>query len=53
VRYCPWAPPWRWQWLWLGAFLLGARSVTGQTLYVDAGQRFVPSARDVMFGDEA
>ena len=34
-------------------YLLGARSVTGQTLYVDAGQRFVPSARDVMFGDEA
>lgn len=30
-------------------YLLGARSVTGQTIYVDAGQRFVPSARDVMF----
>jgi len=34
-------------------YLLGARSVTGQTLYVDAGQRFVASARDVMFGDAA
>ncbi len=32
-------------------YLLGARSVTGQTLYVDAGQRFVASAGDVMFGD--
>lgn len=31
------------------AYLLGARSVTGQVLYVDCGQRFVPSARDVMF----
>lgn len=31
------------------AFLLGARSVTGQVLYVDCGQRFVRSARDVMF----
>ncbi|MCP3734538.1 SDR family oxidoreductase [Sphingomonas sp. RP10(2022)] len=31
-------------------YLLGARSVTGQTLYVDAGQRFVRSDRDVMFG---
>lgn len=31
-------------------YLLGARSVTGQTLYVDAGQRFVKSAGDVMFG---
>lgn len=30
-------------------YLLGATSVTGQTLYVDCGQRFVPSARDVMF----
>lgn len=34
-------------------YLLGARSVTGQTLYVDAGQRFVASARDVMFGEAA
>lgn len=32
-------------------YLLGARSVTGQTLYVDCGQRFVPSPRDVMFED--
>jgi NAD(P)-dependent dehydrogenase (short-subunit alcohol dehydrogenase family) len=31
------------------AWLLGAQSVTGQTLYVDAGQRFVKSGRDVMF----
>lgn len=31
------------------AYLLGARSVTGQVLYVDCGQRFVQSARDVMF----
>ncbi len=30
-------------------YLLSARSVTGQTLYVDCGQRFVTSARDVMF----
>lgn len=33
------------------AYLLGARSVTGQTLYVDCGQRFVASPRDVMFED--
>lgn len=33
------------------AYLLGARSVTGQTLYVDCGQRFVLSPRDVMFED--
>ena len=32
-------------------YLLGARSVTGQTLYVDCGQRFVASAGDVMFGN--
>ncbi len=31
-------------------YLLGARSVTGQMLYVDCGQRFVKSAGDVMFG---
>ena len=31
------------------AFLLGARGVHGQTLYVDNGQRFLPRARDVMF----
>lgn len=31
------------------AWLLDARSVTGQTLYVDGGQRFVRSPRDVMF----
>ena len=30
-------------------YLLGARSVTGQTLYVDAGQRFVKRDGDVMF----
>ena len=30
-------------------YLLGARSVTGQTLYVDAGQRFVRRDGDVMF----
>lgn len=34
------------------AYLLGAASVTGQTLYVDSGQRFVASVRDVMFGVE-
>ena len=31
------------------AYLLGARSVTGQTLYVDCGQRFVKRDGDVMF----
>ena len=31
------------------AYLLGARSVTGQTLYVDSGQRFVRRDGDVMF----
>jgi len=31
------------------AWLLGARGVTGQNLFVDCGQRFLPSARDVMF----
>ena len=31
------------------AFLLHARGVTGQTIYVDAGQRFIPLANDVMF----
>ncbi len=31
------------------AFLTGARGVTGQNLFVDCGQRFLPSARDVMF----
>ncbi|PCG15122.1 MULTISPECIES: SDR family oxidoreductase [Sphingomonas] len=30
-------------------YLLGARSVTGQTLFVDAGQRFVKRDGDVMF----
>jgi NAD(P)-dependent dehydrogenase (short-subunit alcohol dehydrogenase family) len=30
-------------------YLLGARSVTGQTLYVDCGQRFVRRDGDVMF----
>ncbi|VVT13450.1 Short-chain dehydrogenase [Sphingomonas sp. EC-HK361] len=33
------------------AYLIGAWGVRGQTLYVDCGQRFVPSARDVMFED--
>ena len=31
------------------AWLLRARGVTGQNLFVDCGQRFLPSARDVMF----
>lgn len=31
------------------AYLLGAESVTGQTLYVDCGQRFVKRDGDVMF----
>ena len=31
------------------AFLLGAEGISGQTIHVDAGQRLVPSARDVMF----
>ncbi|RUN77828.1 SDR family oxidoreductase [Sphingomonas sp. TF3] len=31
------------------AFLLEARGVQGQTVYVDCGQRFLPRARDVMF----
>ncbi|KQN90583.1 short-chain dehydrogenase [Sphingomonas sp. Leaf231] len=31
-------------------YLLHATSVTGQTLFVDCGQRFVKSDRDVMFG---
>ena len=30
-------------------YLLGARSITGQTLYVDCGQRFVKRDGDVMF----
>jgi hypothetical protein len=30
-------------------FLLEAPSVTGQTLYVDAGQRFLKRDGDVMF----
>ena len=30
-------------------YLLGAKAVTGQTLFVDCGQRFVRSDRDVMF----
>lgn len=34
-------------------YLLEAESVTGQTLYVDAGQRFCRSARDVMFTGRA
>ena len=33
-------------------YLLGARSVTGQTLYVDSGQRFVRRDGDVMFDGE-
>ncbi|WP_374942493.1 SDR family oxidoreductase [Sphingomonas sp.] len=31
------------------AYLIGSRGVTGQTLYVDCGQRFLPRGRDVMF----
>ena len=31
------------------AFLIGAGGVSGQTLFVDNGQRFLPRARDVMF----
>ncbi|MFA5965699.1 MAG: SDR family oxidoreductase [Sphingomonas sp.] len=31
------------------AWLLGARGVTGQNVFVDCGQRFLPRARDVMF----
>jgi NAD(P)-dependent dehydrogenase (short-subunit alcohol dehydrogenase family) len=34
------------------AFLVGSSGVTGQTLYVDAGQRFLPRGRDVMFERE-
>lgn len=34
-------------------YLLEARSVTGQNLYVDCGQRFVKSDRDVMFDGRA
>jgi NAD(P)-dependent dehydrogenase (short-subunit alcohol dehydrogenase family) len=33
------------------AFLLEARGVTGQNLFVDCGQRFLPRAGDVMFED--
>ncbi|GAA4212706.1 SDR family oxidoreductase [Sphingomonas endophytica] len=33
-------------------WLLAARSVTGQNVFVDCGQRFVKSARDVMFGTD-
>ena len=33
------------------AFLLEARGVQGQTLFVDCGQRFLPRDRDVMFED--
>jgi NAD(P)-dependent dehydrogenase (short-subunit alcohol dehydrogenase family) len=32
-------------------YLVGARAVTGETIYVDGGQHLVPSARDVMFLD--
>lgn len=32
-------------------WLLGARSVTGQNVFVDCGQRFILRDRDVMFGD--
>lgn len=30
-------------------YLIGSSGIRAQTLYVDCGQRFVPSARDVMF----
>jgi NAD(P)-dependent dehydrogenase (short-subunit alcohol dehydrogenase family) len=33
------------------AFLLGANGVTGQNLFVDCGQRFLPRGSDVMFED--
>ena len=33
-------------------YLLHAHAVTGQTMFVDCGQRFVRSARDVMFGTD-
>ena len=35
------------------AYLVGSSGVSGQTLHVDAGQRFVPSGRDVMFAGAA
>lgn len=31
------------------AYLIGSSGINGQNLFVDAGQRFLPSARDVMF----
>ncbi len=34
------------------AYLIGSSGVIGQTLHVDAGQRFVASGRDVMFERE-
>ena len=34
-------------------WLLEARSVTGQNVFVDAGQRFIARDRDVMFGGDA
>ncbi|WP_375250779.1 SDR family oxidoreductase [Sphingomonas sp.] len=33
-------------------YLLGARSVTGQTLFVDGGQRFLKREGDVMFAED-
>ena len=33
-------------------YLLGARSVTGQILFVDSGERFLSRARDVLFETE-
>jgi NAD(P)-dependent dehydrogenase (short-subunit alcohol dehydrogenase family) len=35
------------------AFLLSARGITGQTVFVDNGQRFLPKTRDVMFETRA
>ena len=35
------------------AFLLDARGVQGQNLFVDCGQRFLPRTRDVMFEGRA
>ncbi|KQM63642.1 short-chain dehydrogenase [Sphingomonas sp. Leaf17] len=35
------------------AYLLGARGVTGQNLFVDCGQRFLPRDGDVMFEGRA
>ncbi len=33
-------------------FLMGARAVTGQVLFVDSGERFLARSRDVLFETE-